>query len=59
MANLEVWAASYPIFVMAGLDPAIQPSRVYELKRLDGRLKGGHDDLGLLCSLVRDQAFVA
>ncbi len=30
--------------VMAGLDPAIKPASVREPKRLDGRLKGGHDE---------------
>jgi len=33
---------------MAGLDPAIKPASVCEPKKLDGRLKGGHDKEMLL-----------
>jgi len=32
--------------VMAGLDPAIQFFRRADVRRLDGRLRGGHDELG-------------
>jgi hypothetical protein len=31
--------------VMAWLDPAIQPIRQSAQEKLDGRLKGGHDEL--------------
>jgi hypothetical protein len=34
-------AVPYPLIVMAGLDPVIHQKR-----KLDGRLKGGHDGIG-------------